>query len=87
MHCVKSVRISPYSVRMQENPDQNNSKHGHFLRSDNIDAKSRIKQKFKVVIKKSRKIPPEATLFTKCAKQACAIFTIGVIQKVCHSGR
>ena len=26
--------ISPYSVRMQENTDQNNSKCGHFLRSD-----------------------------------------------------
>ena len=26
--------ISPYSVRMQENADQNNSKCGHFLRSD-----------------------------------------------------
>ena len=26
-------RISPYSVRMQENEDQNNSEYGHFLRS------------------------------------------------------
>ena len=25
--------ISPYSVRMRENTDQNNSKYGHFLRS------------------------------------------------------
>ena len=24
-------RISPYSVRMRENADQNNSEHGHFL--------------------------------------------------------
>ena len=35
--CVKSVSIrsysSPYSVRMRENADQNNSKNGHFLRS------------------------------------------------------
>ena len=34
---VKSVRIrsysGPYSVRMRENADQNNSKYGHFLRS------------------------------------------------------
>ena len=29
------VRISPYSVRMRENTDQNNSAYGHFLRSDN----------------------------------------------------
>ena len=28
------IRISPYSVRMQENADQNNSKYWHFLRSD-----------------------------------------------------
>ena len=28
-----SVRISPYSVRMQENTDQSNSKYRHFLRS------------------------------------------------------
>ena len=27
------LRISPYSVRMRENVDQNNSKYGHFLRS------------------------------------------------------
>ena len=25
--------ISPYSVRIQENTDQNNSEYGHFLRS------------------------------------------------------
>ena len=25
--------ISPYSVRMRENTDQNNSEYGHFLRS------------------------------------------------------
>ena len=29
------LRISPYSVRMWENADQNNSKYGHFLRSVN----------------------------------------------------
>ena len=27
-------RISPYSVWMQENADQNNSEYGHLLRSD-----------------------------------------------------
>ena len=27
------VSISPYSVRMRENTDQNNSEYGHFLRS------------------------------------------------------
>ena len=36
-HCVKSVRIwnysGPYSVRMWENTDQNNSEYGHFLLS------------------------------------------------------
>ena len=26
--------VSPYSVRMQENTDQKNSKYGHFSRSD-----------------------------------------------------
>ena len=26
--------ISPYTVRMRENTDQNNSGYGHFLRSD-----------------------------------------------------
>ena len=47
IHCVKSVRIrsysgqhflafSQYSVRMQENANQNNSEYGHFLRSDNV---------------------------------------------------
>ena len=33
-HCVKSVRIQSYSVRMRENADQNNSESGHFLRSE-----------------------------------------------------
>ena len=37
LHCVKSVLIrnfyGPYSVRMQENTDQKNSKHGHSLRN------------------------------------------------------
>ena len=28
------LRKSPYSVRMRENTDQNNSEYGHFLRSD-----------------------------------------------------
>ena len=29
------LRISPHSVRMRENADQNNSENRHFLRSDN----------------------------------------------------
>ena len=29
----KILRISPYSVRMRENTDQNNSEYGHFLHS------------------------------------------------------
>ena len=37
-HCVKSVHVrcysGPYSVRMRENTDQNNSEYGDFLRSD-----------------------------------------------------
>ena len=28
------LRLSPYSVRMRESMDQNNSEYGHFLRSD-----------------------------------------------------
>ena len=28
------LRISPYSVQIRENTDQNNSEQGHFLRSD-----------------------------------------------------
>ena len=36
---MKGVRIwsysGPYSIRMRENMDQNNSEYGHFLRSDN----------------------------------------------------
>ena len=28
------VRIFPYSVRMRENPDHNNSEYGHFLRKE-----------------------------------------------------
>ena len=29
---VERLRISPYSVRMRENADQNNPEYGHFLR-------------------------------------------------------
>ena len=28
------LRVSPYSVRMRENADENNNKYGHFLRSE-----------------------------------------------------
>ena len=35
LHFLCSLRsISPYSVRMRENTDQNNSEYGHILRSD-----------------------------------------------------
>ena len=32
-HCIKSVRIWSYSVRMRENMVKNNSEYGHFLRT------------------------------------------------------
>ena len=39
LHYVKSVRTGsysgPYTVRMRENADQNNSEYGHFLHSVN----------------------------------------------------
>ena len=31
-----TLRISPYSVEMRENTDQNNFKYGHFLRTANV---------------------------------------------------
>ena len=31
--------VSPYSVRMRENADPNNSEYGHFLRSDRFQTK------------------------------------------------
>ena len=31
-----NTEISPHSVRMQENTDQNNSEYGHFLHSENV---------------------------------------------------
>ena len=40
VHCVKSVHFrsgsGPYSVRLRENTDQNNTEYGHFLRSGMI---------------------------------------------------
>ena len=30
---IMKLRISPYSVRMRENVDQNNSEYGHFSHS------------------------------------------------------
>ena len=35
LHSDSILRISPYSVWMRENADQNNSEYGHFLRSVN----------------------------------------------------
>ena len=32
--CGEILRMSPYSVRMRENADYNNSEYGHSLRSD-----------------------------------------------------
>ena len=32
------LRISPYSVRMRENADQNNPEYGDFLRSANVES-------------------------------------------------
>ena len=32
-HCL-NLRISPHSIRMRENEDQNNYEYGYFLRSD-----------------------------------------------------
>ena len=34
IHCIKSVRIQSYSVRMRGNADQNNNRYGDFSRSD-----------------------------------------------------
>ena len=33
------ISISPYSVQMRENADQNNSEYGHFSRSDSVETK------------------------------------------------
>ena len=44
---MKSLSISPYSVRMQENTDQTNSEYGHFLRS--ICFQKRALQNFQAV--------------------------------------
>ena len=45
-NCEKSVRIrsyfGPYSVRMRENTDQNNSEYGHFLRGAIVDLFQRL---------------------------------------------
>ena len=32
--CGEILRISPYSIRLRENADQNNSEYGHYLRND-----------------------------------------------------
>ena len=35
----EKTSISPYSVRMRENTDQNNSEYGHFLHSGTLQRK------------------------------------------------
>ena len=44
--------MSPYSVQMRENVDQNNSEYGHFLRSDTLYACNHIYNGFYTVILK-----------------------------------
>ena len=39
------VHIFPYSVRMRENADQNNSEYGHFLRSTMFSFQKNFKKK------------------------------------------
>ena len=53
------LRISPYSVRMRENTDQNNSEYGHFLHSEKTQKKSNLKGNLK--IKRNR-----ITIFIYC---------------------
>ena len=36
------IRTSPYSVRMQENMDQSNSKYGHFLHNVLFDVVTQV---------------------------------------------
>ena len=48
-----SDSISPYSVPMRENADQNNPKYGHFLRSDAPHYFSRFQNAGKHLSKKS----------------------------------
>ena len=44
----EALRISPYSVRMRENADQNNSEYGRFLRSKyNLKISSQILNRLK----------------------------------------
>ena len=38
----RDTEISPYSVRMRENADQNNSEYGHFSRSEDVNAEKVI---------------------------------------------
>ena len=40
--CGEILRISPYSVRMRENADQNNSEYGHFSRSSSYTIISKL---------------------------------------------
>ena len=51
--------VSPYSVRMRENTDQNNSEYGHFLHSEKSQKKSNLKGNLK--IKRNR-----ITIFIYC---------------------
>ena len=56
-HCVKSVRIRSYSVRMRENADQNNSVYGHFLRSEFVkDVRKRLRKMLQKDVTKYRNI-------------------------------
>ena len=43
------LRIFPYSVRMRENADQNNSEYGHFLRREKQRVYPKIRHDYKTI--------------------------------------
>ena len=61
--------ISPYSVRIRENTDQNNAKYGHFSRSD---IQGGIKRMLRTIVGKAEH--PDKRNFSKLNQPGCFVF-------------
>ena len=76
-----SFRISPYSVRMRKNTDQNNSKYGHFSRRVNelswaVKTTTRVETDYRVhqILKSFSKTPPVLFPKSKRASEKLVLF-------------
>ena len=71
--------ISPYSVQVGENIDQNNSEHGHFSRSANVKILSLFSRELES-FGNSGNQPRRTTIYLKCSRYYHTTFSYYIQQ-------